>query len=153
MRRIPPAISSSFALFVAVGLAACGPQSRAPGPHADANGSLRFGALTFRPCSLSEPRVDAVEAQCATLPVPENHDAPNGRKIDLAIALIPAKGQAAPDPIVMIAGGPGQSALESYPLMQNAFTDARRTRNVLLIDARGTGKSHPLKCADASGDS
>jgi len=140
-------------LAAALALSACGAQSQAPGPHADADGGLRFGQLTFRPCSLSVARVDAVEAQCATLAVPENHDAPSGRKIDLAIALVPAKGQAEPDPIVMIAGGPGQSALESYPLVQAAFADARRTRNVLLVDARGTGGSHPLKCADEQGNS
>ncbi|MBC7991340.1 MAG: alpha/beta fold hydrolase [Luteimonas sp.] len=142
-----------FPLATALALAACSAQSQAPGPHADATGGLRFGALTFKPCSLSVPRVDAVEAQCATLAVPENHDAPAGRKIDLAIALVPAKGQAELDPIVMIAGGPGQSALESYPLVHAAFSDARRTRNVLLIDARGTGGSHPLKCEDAEGNS
>jgi len=142
-----------FPLATALALAACSAQSQAPGPHADADGGLRFGALTFKPCSLSVPRVDAVEAQCATLSVPENHDAPAGRRIDLAIALVPAKGQAEPDPIVMIAGGPGQSALESYPLVHAAFSDARRTRNVLLVDARGTGGSHPLKCEDEQGNS
>jgi pimeloyl-ACP methyl ester carboxylesterase len=53
----------------------------------------------------------------------------------------------------MIAGGPGQSALESYPLVHPAFEDARRNRSVLLVDARGTGKSHPLECKDEQGKS
>src|SRR5262249_45557060 len=82
-----------------------------------------------------------------------NHDEPQGRKINLAVALVMADGQAEPDPIVMIAGGPGQSALESYPIEDRAFSDARRSRNVLLVDARGTGGPHPLKCADEQGNS
>jgi pimeloyl-ACP methyl ester carboxylesterase len=53
----------------------------------------------------------------------------------------------------MIAGGPGQSALESYPMVHAAFADARRNRHVVLVDARGTGGSHPLKCEDPQGRS
>jgi pimeloyl-ACP methyl ester carboxylesterase len=138
-------------LALALALAACSAQTGAPGPRAAADGNLSYGELTFKPCALSVARVNAVEAQCTSLPVPENHDEPNGRKIDLAIALVVAQGQAEPDPIVMITGGPGQSALESYPLVAGAFADARRSRNVLLVDARGTGGSHPLKCEDDKG--
>lgn len=139
---------SSVLLSSILVLAACDSRSDAPGPRADADGNLRYGALLFKPCSLSQARVDAVEAQCATLEVPENHDAPEGRRIALAIAFIPAQRQAEPDPIVMIAGGPGQSALASYPSVHGAFADARRSRNVLLVDARGTGGSNPLHCED-----
>ena len=74
------------------------------------------------------------------------------RRIDLAVAWIPAKGEAEPDPIVMIAGGPGQSALQTYPMIDAAFADARRSRHVILLDARGTGDSHPLKCATPETD-
>ena len=123
-----------------------------PTPLVVADKPLKYGQLAFKPCALTSPR-EAVEAQCATLAVPENHDNPEGRRIDLAIAWIPAKGEAEPDPIVMIAGGPGQSALESYPMVHAAFADARRSRHVLLVDARGTGGSHPLKCANREGDS
>jgi pimeloyl-ACP methyl ester carboxylesterase len=147
MRKL---VTSLLLLSTAVWLAACGSRSDAPGPRADADGNLRYGNVLFKPCSLSEARADAVEAQCATLAVPENHDAPEGRQIELAIALIPADGQAEPDPLVMIAGGPGQSSLESYPQLHAAFADARRNRSVLLVDARGTGASHPLKCEDDS---
>ena len=139
-------------LALALVLSACRAQTGAPGPRATADGNLRYGELTFKPCALSVKRMDAVEAQCATLSVPENHDEPNGRKIDLAIALVVAQGQAEPDPIIMITGGPGQSALESYPMVAQAFDDARRNRNVLLVDARGTGGSHPLKCEDDKGN-
>jgi pimeloyl-ACP methyl ester carboxylesterase len=134
-------------------LSACGAQADGPGPQATPEGNLRYGKLAFAPCALSVARAGAVEAQCTTLAVPENHEDPEGRKIDLAIALAAAEGEAAPDPVVMIAGGPGQSAREAYPLVAGAFADVNRTRHVLLVDARGTGGSHPLKCEDAEGRS
>ena len=121
------------------------------GPRAGEDGTLEYGNLSFKPCSLSAVGAESVEAQCTTLSVPENHDAPEGRHIDLAIALVPAKGMAEADPIYMIAGGPGQSAIESYPMVHAAFGDVRRNRHVVLVDARGTGGSHPLKCRDDDG--
>ena len=134
-------------LAAALLLAGCdGGSRKQSGPHADAQGKLHYGALAFEPCALGAPGGDAVEAQCTTLEVPENHDAPDGRKIDLAIALVPARGMAEADPIYLIAGGPGQSAIESFPVVASAFSDVRRNRHVVLVDARGTGGSHPLQC-------
>ena len=130
-------------------LAACdGSPRQHAGIHADAQGLLHYGALAFEPCALPGPGGDAVEAQCTTLEVPEDHATPDGRRIELAIALVPAKGLAEPDPIYMIAGGPGQSAIESYPMAAGAFSDARRNRHVILVDARGTGGSNPLHCPE-----
>jgi len=113
-----------------------------------------LGSLDFKPCTLaSEFGTQSVEAQCTTFLVPENHAAPNGRKISLAIAWLPAKGEAEPDPMFMLAGGPGQSALESFPGIAPAFADVRKKRHILLVDQRGTGGSNKLLCKDASGKS
>lgn len=113
-----------------------------------------LGTLEFKPCTLaSEFGTQSVEAQCTTMQVPENHAAPNGRKISLAIAWVPAKGEAEPDPVFMLAGGPGQSALESYPGIAAAFADVRKKRHIILVDQRGTGGSNRLVCKDASGKS
>jgi pimeloyl-ACP methyl ester carboxylesterase len=117
---------------------------------------MRLGELRFEPCALhgGSAGIEAVEAQCTTVEVPEDHDAPDGRTIGLAVALVPARGYAQPDPVLMISGGPGQSALESYPALARAFADVRRNRHVLLVDARGTGGSHPLRCpGDEPGES
>lgn len=137
-------------LSTALALTACAPATGDPAVARD--GRLQYGSLAFSPCSLATTGADAVEAQCTTLDVPENHDAPEGREITLAIAWLPARGLAEDDPIFMIAGGPGQSALESYPQGARAFADVRRSRHVVLVDARGTGGSHPLKCEGADGD-
>lgn len=113
-----------------------------------------LGSLQFKPCTLAaELGAQSVEAQCTTLQVPEDHAKPNGRKITLAIAWVPARGEAEPDPMFMLAGGPGQSALESYPGIAPAFAEVRRKRHLILVDQRGTGGSHRLVCKDASGRS
>jgi len=113
-----------------------------------------LGSLQFEPCSLTATAVPgSVEAQCSTIEVAENRSDPAARKIKLSLAWIPASGDAEADPIFMIAGGPGQSARQAYPLLHEAFRDVRRSRHVLLLDARGTGLSHPLVCRNSAGES
>ncbi len=68
-------------LAVALALSACSGESKSPGPRADADGGLRFGSLVFKPCSLSVASAAAVEAQCTTLAVPEDHAAPLDRAV------------------------------------------------------------------------
>lgn len=114
----------------------------------------RLGALAFTPCTLAPDfGTQSVDAHCSTLEVPENRALPKGRKIRLAIAWVPAAREAAPDPIFMLAGGPGQSALESYPSIAAAFAEANKSRDVILVDQRGTGGSHKLVCEDSQGQS
>ena len=124
----------------------------APAPTPAAKTKLHYGQVAFHPCALSSLR-DSVEAQCASVSVPEDYDAPKSRTIELAVAWIPAGGEPEADPMMFLAGGPGQSALQSYPMLHDALADARRNRHVLLVDARGTGGSHPLRCVDAQGHS
>ena len=143
------ATAGLLAAALALALGACAPPEG--GSATGDDGRLRVGTIDFEPCSLSAVGARAVEARCARFEVPEDHAAPGGRRIGLAVALLPARTQAEADPVVMIAGGPGQSALESYPGVAEAFNDVRRSRHVLLVDARGTGGSNPLHCKDDKG--
>ena len=106
----------------------------------------------FEPCRIGGEAA-SVRAACATLPVAldpdasDASDASDGARIELAIARVEARGRApAPDPLVFVAGGPGQSARDAYASVAGAFAEIGRTRDVLLIDQRGTGGSHPLDC-------
>ncbi len=111
-----------------------------------------LGEIEFAPCVLAPKHLPvSVDAQCATVPVPENHADPDGRRIELALAWVPARGEAEPDPVFMLAGGPGQSARDSYPAAAAAFRDINGKRDVLLLDQRGTGGSQPLVCRDRDG--
>lgn len=114
-----------------------------------------LGALKFKPCALASAfSAEAIEAYCTQLHVAENPALPNGRKIALKIAWLPARREdAAEDPVFLLAGGPGQSALESYPAVAPAFADVRKRRHVILVDQRGTGGSGKLVCRDRDGDS
>lgn len=113
-----------------------------------------LGSIAFAPCTLtSAASASAVEAQCGTLSVPENRAEPEGRHIDLAIAWVPAREDALPDPVFMLAGGPGQSARDGYPPLADAFSDTNKRRHIILLDQRGTGASNPLICKNAQGES
>lgn len=139
-----PATAALLASSLALALAACN-----GGNEADAlPDGERWGSLQFSPCSLSGSGREGIEARCTTLEVPENPDAADGRKIALNIAWVPASNEAdaTADPLFMLAGGPGQAATSSYPQLDAAFKDVRKTRHVILVDQRGTGKSNLLAC-------
>ena len=109
----------------------------------------RYGRLSFRPCSLPALRGgSAIEAQCTRFEVPEDPARPDGRMISLNIAWLPAtqEADAAADPVFFLAGGPGQAAVESFPMVAPAFAEVRNQRHVILVDQRGTGESNPLTC-------
>jgi pimeloyl-ACP methyl ester carboxylesterase len=90
-----------------------------------------------------------VDAQCGTLTVPENRAEPGGRMIDIYFAVIPAQSSVSePDPVFMLAGGPGQAATEVYPFILPAFDDLSQNRDIVLVDQRGTGESNPLDCPE-----
>ena len=108
-----------------------------------------YGDIAFEPCTLSSPfGVDGIEAQCGTYKVAENPAEPDGRQLELQLAWIPVDEDAevAPDPVFLLAGGPGQAAKMVYPAASAAFKDVLDKRNVILLDQRGTGGSNPLEC-------
>lgn len=117
---------------------------------AAANGDgLQLGELTFRRCELSQPNSAATTAAwCAPFSRPENPEQPQGRRIEFKLALIRSEAAAVKsDPIVLLAGGPGQAASENWNAVAAALALARRERHVILLDQRGTGGSNALRCA------
>ncbi len=105
-------------------------------------------AVAFERCRISgADGLVSVEARCGRLTVAEDPDDPDGPVIDLAIAVVPAVAtQAKPDPLFLIAGGPGQGAIEGYAPLLGAFDGIRRERDLVLVDQRGTGGSNRLDC-------
>jgi pimeloyl-ACP methyl ester carboxylesterase len=101
-----------------------------------------------RQIALTECRVPklATAAQCGTVEVPEDRGLPGGRKLAIAVVVLPAATLSPqPDPLIMLPGGPGQSSDALAPLA-GALGGVRRNRDIVLIDPRGTGKSAPLRC-------
>jgi pimeloyl-ACP methyl ester carboxylesterase len=114
------------------------------GPGDDAAG------LELETCELIVPGTSlSVVGECGWMVAAENPDDPEGRQIRVRVARIPASGRVAePDPLVFFAGGPGQSATESWPIIAGALKKVNENRDILLVDQRGTGQSNPLKCPE-----
>lgn len=106
--------------------------------------------IALSDCVLSSPGVETqVDAECGTLTVLEDPSNPDGRKISLNIAVVPAiKRSPEPDPLFILAGGPGQAATEVFPSLYNTLFRIHEQRDIVLVDQRGTGKSNPLRCID-----
>lgn len=82
--------------------------------------------------------------ECRALDVAENPNERADRKIPIRIMILRATAQRNdPDPLFVIAGGPGQAATEGS-FFPRFFAPVRETRDVVLIDQRGTGGSNPL---------
>ncbi|HEY5837858.1 MAG TPA: alpha/beta fold hydrolase, partial [Pyrinomonadaceae bacterium] len=104
----------------------------------------RPARLELTPCQV--PGV-ADKVLCGTYQVFEDRAARKGRQITLKVVVFPATGpEREPDPFVYIPGGPGSSATEDAPGIAQAFAAIRTRRDLVFIDQRGTGGSHPLDC-------
>ncbi|MDJ0910249.1 MAG: alpha/beta fold hydrolase [Woeseiaceae bacterium] len=106
------------------------------------------GALELEPCRISAgPAFPSMKANCGTLERPENPDDPESAMIELRVAVVPALNlEPEPDPVVLLAGGPGQGAVQFYAFYSHAFEPVRRNRDILLVDQRGTGESSRMDC-------
>ena len=109
------------------------------------DGRFHRGSVPFAPC-----RIRLVAAQCARLAVPEDPQRPGGRRISLRIAVIPATRQPAAGALFYLAGGPGEAASTDVPAVDQLFGKVASTRDLVLVDQRGTGGSHRLSCARTS---
>ncbi|KAF1686842.1 alpha/beta hydrolase [Pseudoxanthomonas broegbernensis] len=150
---IPGTTRFLLAAALAAGLPGC---DSTADPAQTAAATRHYGRIAFEPCTLASGAFAGnVQAQCARFQVPENRAAPDGRKIELALAWLPAteEGSAVDDPVFFFAGGPGQSALRTWPQIDPAFAQVRKQRHVVLIDQRGTGGSNPLECEDEDEES
>jgi len=115
-------------------LAAALPAARAQPPAARA-----------QPHSCHLPGVEDA-LRCLKLAVPLDPAKP-GRNIQLQVTIAPALREGArPDPLFVLAGGPGEAGSEVLPILNTALRRVRPTRDIVFIDQRGTGMSGKLEC-------
>jgi pimeloyl-ACP methyl ester carboxylesterase len=76
----------------------------------------------------------------------ENRDLRQGRRIRIFITVIPARSDSVLSPIFHFEGGPGQPANSAISYYE-AFPELSEHRDIVLIDARGTGNSNGLYCS------
>jgi hypothetical protein len=73
------------------------------------------GELALESCRLTADLLPAAFARCGKLAVPEDPSAPGGRTVDIFVARVPSLSSTPrPDPLVLIAGGPGESTVDMY---------------------------------------
>ncbi|MDQ1922161.1 alpha/beta fold hydrolase [Massilia pseudoviolaceinigra] len=87
--------------------------------------------------------------RCRTLAVPLDYRQPTGPTLTLHITVAPAfRESGRPDPLFVLAGGPGQAGSDVLPALNAMFRRTRATRDIVFIDQRGTGLSGKLDCDD-----
>lgn len=155
---LKPAVTTGVFLSLVLTLSACNYSPSAlpdlfPKPPSDkekTDQTLDSLPLQEFDCKLSGSQIDAL---CITLQIPENRALPDGRKISIYGAVVKAISRnPEPDPIFLLAGGPGQSAVETFSPLIGGFERIRQKHDIVMIDQRGTGKSEPLKCGSPSED-
>ncbi|MET0209356.1 MAG: alpha/beta hydrolase, partial [Burkholderiaceae bacterium] len=132
-------LMAGFALTAAAAAAA------AQGASAPRNAE---GKPLLTPC-----RVEGVptEVQCGVIQRPLNPAQPAGAKIDVHVLVVPALARnKLPDPVLLLAGGPGQSAISLTGTVLPRLSRLNYRRDIVFIDQRGTGRSAPLMCKDES---
>jgi pimeloyl-ACP methyl ester carboxylesterase len=146
------AFAATLGLAAASGVAATSVVASAPtaattAPFVAATATVA-GSSPLSPCELEHPqKLTVVTAECGELTVPEDATKPAGRQIKLAFARVPAISRRKhPDPLFLLAGGPGMAATTFYAMVAPVFGRIHRDRDIILLDQRGTGGSNPLNC-------
>jgi pimeloyl-ACP methyl ester carboxylesterase len=100
-------------------------------------------------CRLEHPlHLTSIPARCGTLRVPLDREHPKEGSVDLKVAVVPALNRrSAAAPLFLLAGGPGQSAMQVYVSLNAAFSRINRNHAIVLLDQRGTGYSSLQSCA------
>ncbi|SMF50904.1 Pimeloyl-ACP methyl ester carboxylesterase [Azospirillum oryzae] len=86
--------------------------------------------------------------RCRSFRVPSDWQRPDSLPLDLFVTILPAlNGAPAADPVVLLSGGPGQGGSDDLRGTAAILAPMRASRDVILVDQRGTGLSKPsLRC-------
>ncbi|MBM7814179.1 alpha/beta hydrolase [Saccharothrix algeriensis] len=85
---------------------------------------------------------------CASLTVPADWARPDGARISLGIAKVPARERRRGSVVVNL-GGPGEQ-IAHLPHVKDALEDLSRSFDVVLADPRGFGRSSGVRCPSPS---
>ncbi len=97
------------------------------------------------PATIVSPAAPGME--CGRLFVPEDRSSADSPEISLFVAQLPARAASGKRPILVLAGGPGDSASADSAWWLN--TTLRDARDIILVDQRGSGFSRPsLNCPE-----
>ena len=104
------------------------------------------GAAPAQPC-----RIDGLphEVLCGSVTRPLDPARPEAVRFELHYVVVPALARRKlPDPVFLLAGGPGQSAISLAAQVMPLFARLNNRRDIVFVDQRGTGRSAPLDCGE-----
>ncbi|MCU0853506.1 MAG: alpha/beta fold hydrolase [Rhodobacteraceae bacterium] len=131
--------------IVALVLALTSPQPAEPlFPVIAAGGIDPRYAVAAAPCPgpLAPDEVEGHTVVCGTVNLPENHDRPDGRRIDLTFMVLKSRSLSpAPDPVVYLHGGPGHGIMRDPVLITRFLGEIRSRRHIVAFDQRGVDSS------------
>jgi pimeloyl-ACP methyl ester carboxylesterase len=136
LSRVGCAVVLAMATAVAGGPAAIGPAAAAGAPRGSV---LRLGAVGLHACT-KRPRTF-----CGHLMVPLDYGSAASPRIRIGFRWLPASGHAA-GTVLAVEGGPGFATTGTQGAYLAMLGPLKRTRNLLLVNLRGTGNSTPVNC-------
>ena len=128
-------------------LVACSSQPAAPASMSSAATPRVLAGQPMTPCLVQGeiPVKAEVAGLCGSLQVPEDRANAGGRRITLRVAVVPALAAVPePDPLFAIAGGPGDASTQFFAWLPVVYDGIHATRDIVLVDQRGTGASNAL---------
>lgn len=109
--------------------------------------SQQSAPFTWADCPIAP--IEGVTIDCGYLTVAESRRNVESPYIRLAVAVLRSPNpDKAPDPVLFLAGGPGEAALAIAPDIFLGAQSILAKRDIILLDQRGTGYSRPrLDCS------
>jgi pimeloyl-ACP methyl ester carboxylesterase len=141
MRRLRP--SGKLVSVLAAVIGPAGLPAVASGAPPFPLGSLITGLGPAAAC------VPVAGAECGSVRVPLFWSNPAGQTIDVGYALIRHRDTSRPaaaGTVVINPGGPGGDVIQRAPAFVEQLAGLLSDHDLLLIDPRGTGRSHPIRC-------
>lgn len=127
---------------------ACGALCTVFGAGITANAKPGGPVFVPGPCPAPPQPIDELRhARCGQLIVPENRERSGSPKIRLSVAIVASRSSHRKnDPIVWLAGGPGDDAITEIPMAMAGQLNS--DRDVIFMSQRGTYTARPrLTCA------
>ena len=113
---------------------------------AEASGAVAAEAARLVECHIAGIRHGVL---CGKLQRPLDPSVPQGAQIGIRYVVVPAMARRKfGDPVFLLAGGPGQSAVAVAAATMPLFSRLNNRRDIVFVDQRGTGESAPLSCQD-----
>jgi pimeloyl-ACP methyl ester carboxylesterase len=105
---------------------------------------------TSCPFALPPDEVEGETIMCGYVTVPEDRRYPEDVIIRLAVVIFKAQSvRPLPDPVILLAGGPGEKVVRSALDVSLILAPFRDSRDLIVFDQRGVGLSEPaLECPE-----